>query len=93
MNKIVEKYEGKVIDIRGEQIDCELIINEHVERGVMPRQEFTNHNIEPRLGLLFSVIFTKYNGKESYEIKIRKTNNSKSHRRLLKEIYSLLDQL
>jgi hypothetical protein len=93
VRKIVEKFEGKVIDVRGDQIDCELVINDHVERGVIPLGEFSAFNIEPRLGLLFNIIFTKYNGKESYEFKIRKTGNTKLHRRLSKEINKLLEQL
>jgi len=93
VNKTVEKFEGKIIGIRGEQIDCELIINECVERGVISRADFVKHNIEPSLGLLFSMIVTQYNGKNSCIFKVRKTNDSKSHRRLTKVIKSLLEQL
>jgi hypothetical protein len=55
VSKTVEKFEGKIIGIRGEQIDCELIINECVERGVISRADFVKHSIEPGLGLLFRI--------------------------------------
>lgn len=93
MNKLVEKFEGKVISLRDENVDCELIINECVERGVIACSEFTKHHIEPVPGLLFNWIVTKYNGNITSIIKARKTNNNKTHRRLTKVIQSLLGQL